>query len=410
MKTILKSFRVKNFKAVKDSGSVKLTPLTVFIGNNGSGKSSLIESLQTLQDIVDDGLDRAMQNWFGFEHIWHKGTEHKIQRKIGKDERPAQTSPMMFELRGRGAENFNNFTAISEISLSNDGDELFFVGEKVIVKDWSYLRNRNGKTDAVYTGKEKIDKSNISRFLPLYARDHGGVATVTVSDHLSDDESLLSDSLGWYISEWQFLSPVPQEMGRANSQQRTGGRIFLARDGSNIAEYLLSIRNLDQNAFEGIFETLSYVLPYARDLQPTLVTQIERSVFLQMTEKDFKIPGWLLSSGTLRLLALLAVLRHPNPPPLIVVEEIENGFDPRTLNLIVEEIRQAVEEGKTQVIVTTHSPYLLDLLHLSQIVMVEREDDEPKFSRPADRAELQEWSKKFSVGKLYTMGKLNTDK
>jgi predicted ATPase len=148
-------------------------------------------------------------------------------------------------------------------------------------------------------------------------------------------------------------------------------------------------------------------LPYARDLQPTLVTQIERSVYLQMTEKEFKIPGWLLSSGTLRLLALLAVLRHPNPPPLIVVEEIENGFDPRALNLIVEEIRRAVEEGRTQVIITTHSPYLLDLLHLSQIVMVEREDGEPKFSRPADREELQEWNKKFSVGKLYTMGKLN---
>ncbi|MGI8668650.1 MAG: AAA family ATPase [Aridibacter sp.] len=407
MKNFLKSFRVKNFKAVKDSGSIKLTPLTVFIGNNGSGKSSLIESLQTVQDIVNDGLDRAMQNWFGFEHIWHKGSDHKLQRKIGKDERLAQTSPMMFELRGSGADDFSNFTAKTEISLSNDGDELFFVGEKVTAKDWSYLRNRSGKTDVVYTGKEEVDTSNISRFLPLYVKNYGGVSTVTVSDHLSDDESLLSDWLSWYISEWQFLSPVPQEMGRTNLQQRTGGRTFLARDGSNIAEYLLSIRNLDQNAFEGIFETLSYVLPYARDLQPALVTQIERSVYLQMTEKEFKIPGWLLSSGTLRLLALLAVLRHPNPPPLIVVEEIENGFDPRTLNLIVEEIRRAVDEKRTQVIITTHSPYLLDLLHLSQIVMVEREDDEPKFSRPADRKELQEWNKKFSVGELYTMGKLN---
>lgn len=406
MNTFLKSFRVKNFKAVKDSGSVKLTPLTVFIGNNGSGKSSMIESLQTLQDIVDDGLDRAMQNWFGFEHIWHKGSEHKIRREVAKDDRPAQTNPMSFELRGAGAENFSRFTATTEISLSEGEDELFFVDEKLIIKDFTYLRSRSGKTEGLYTGKEKFDPK-IGRLYPLIARDYGGVATVTVSDQLSDDESLLNDLLGWYISEWQFLSPVPQEMGRANFQQRTGGRIFLARDGSNIAEYLLSIRNLDQNAFEGIFETLSYVLPYARDLQPALVTQIERSVYLQMTEKDFKIPGWLLSSGTLRLLALLAVLRHPNPPPLIVVEEIENGFDPRTLDLIVKEIRRAVEEEKTQLIITTHSPYLLDLLDLSQIVMVEREDDEPRFSRPADRKELQEWSKKFSVGKLYTMGKLN---
>ena len=50
------------------------------------------------------------------------------------------------------------------------------------------------------------------------------------------------------------------------------------------------------------------------------------------------VPGWLLSTGTLRILALLACLRHPDPPPLLVVEEIENGLDPRTIHLLVEEI------------------------------------------------------------------------
>ncbi|MBA4124824.1 MAG: ATP-binding protein [Acidobacteria bacterium] len=407
MNTFLKSFRVTNFKAVKDSGSVKLMPLTVFIGNNGSGKSSLIESLQTVQDIVDDGLDRAMQNWFGFEHIWHKGSEHKIRQQTSNYDRLAQTNPMSFELRGKGTENFKSFTASTEISLGEGGNELFFVDEKIIIKDFTYLRNRNGKTEGIYTGKEKIDPK-LGKLYPVFARDYGGIATVTVSDQLSDDESLLNDSLGWYVSEWQFLSTVPQEMGRTNPQQRTGGRIFLARDGSNIAEYLLSIRKLDQDAFDGIFETLKFVLPYAEDLQPVLTSEIERNVYLQLGERDFKVPSWLFSFGTLRILALLAVLRHPQPPPLLVIEEIENGLDPRTVHLIVDEIRRVVEEGKIQIILTTHSPYLLDLLDLSQIVLVERENSEPVFSRPADRDGLQEWSKKFSVGKLYTMGKLNT--
>lgn len=58
----IQSFHLKNFKAVQDSHVIKFTPLTVFIGDNGSGKSSLIEGLETLQAVVDLDLDRAMRN------------------------------------------------------------------------------------------------------------------------------------------------------------------------------------------------------------------------------------------------------------------------------------------------------------------------------------------------------------
>jgi predicted ATPase len=191
-------------------------------------------------------------------------------------------------------------------------------------------------------------------------------------------------------------------MGSPRPQKRTGGPIRLAKDGSNIAEYLLSIRKLDQNAFDGIVETLQYILPYARDLQPALTSELERTVYLQMTEGNFKVPGWLLSTGTLRILALLALLRHPKPPPL-VIEEIENGLDPRTIHLLVDEIRTAVESARTQLILTTHSPYLLNLLDLSHIVLVDRINGEPTFSRPADQKSLQEWTENFGQGRLYTM-------
>src|SRR5258707_1241932 len=117
-------------------------------------------------------------------------------------------------------------------------------------------------------------------------------------------------------------------------------------------------------------------------MQPTITSELERAVYLQMTEADYKVPGLLLSTGTLRVLALLACLRHPQPPPLLVVEEIENGLDPRTLHLLVEEIRASITMGTPQVVLTTHSPSLLDLLDLSHIVVVEREDGEPRFKRP----------------------------
>lgn len=61
----LQTVRVRNFKAIVDSRTLRFGPLTVFIGNNGSGKSSVIEALETYQAIVTDGLDVAMQRWRG---------------------------------------------------------------------------------------------------------------------------------------------------------------------------------------------------------------------------------------------------------------------------------------------------------------------------------------------------------
>lgn len=162
---------------------------------------------------------------------------------------------------------------------------------------------------------------------------------------------------------------------------------------------------LDKTAYGEFVDAIRCVLPYAKDLQPFLATEVERAFYLKLWEKNFEVPGWLLSTGTLRIVALLACLRHPKPPPVLVVEEIENGLDPRTLNLLVEEIRAAVSAGTTQVILTTHSPYLLDLLDLSHIVIVERKDGETVFRRP-DEGALAEWSKSFSPGRLYTMGRL----
>ena len=374
----LQSFRLKNFKAVRDSGLVKFTPLTVFIGNNGSGKSSLIEGLETFQSILSNGLDYAMEPWHGFEHIWNQANPHHL--RSSPNAREHHTNPMCFELRGyswRG-----NFHALLEVNAGPGSNEIFLHKE-----EWQIgIGDSTEKVRAFKTSdREKLDAVGIL--------DHG--------------EALL-DKTDIGSGRWQFLSLVPHDMSDPVPQKRTGGTIQLAKDGSNVAEYLLSIRKIDPTVVDGIVETLQYVLPYARDVQPALTSELERTVYLQMTEGNFKLPGWLLSTGTLRILALLAVLRHPNPPALLVIEEIENGLDPRTIHLIVEEIRSAVESGRTQIILTTHSPYLLDLLTLSKIVVVERDEHgSPVFTRPGNDEALQEWSKKFAPGRLYTMGRLN---
>lgn len=369
----LQSVHIRNFKAIVDSRSVRLGPLTVFVGHNGSGKSSLIEGLETYQSIVNDGLDIAMQRWLGIEHARHKGVEAK--------ERAGQpVNPMTFDLRVGTSP--RNVTRV-EMDVNNDaaGNRMFIAREVITSPDKTFTeRARDGILDP---GGSIIGKG------------------------LAGNERVLR-----HIRGWQFMSLQPDRMGLPVPQQRTGGRVRLAKDGSNIADYLLDIQRLDEqletHALEGIVRTMEYVLPYARDLQAALTSELERKAYLQLTEGNFKVPGWMLSTGTLRVLALLATLRHPQPPPLLLVEEIENGLDPRSIHLLVEEIRTAVLAGSMQVVLTTHSPYLLDLLKLDQLVLVARNDSgEPRFHRPADNASLAAWSREFAPGRLYTMGSLH---
>jgi predicted ATPase len=378
----LRSFRLKNFKAVRDSGTIRFTPLTVFIGNNGSGKSSIVEGLETFQAIVEQGLDKAMQQWRGVEHIWHQGVSRKL-REVG--ERPGFTNPLSFELRGKDER--QAFTITMRVNMGPGENELFIEDEKFLAGKVSIHRTSKGTITSQLNGQ--------SSFLSSCSDGESWLTSLNLPRFIWSPRSLIAD--------WQFVSLIPQAMGSPTPQKRTGGPTRLAKDGSNIAEYLLSIRKIDQDAFEGIVETIQYILPYARDLQPALTSELERTVYLQMTEGNFKVPGWLLSTGTLRIVALLALLRHPTPPPVIVIEEVENGLDPRTIHLLVEEIRNAIESGRTQVILTTHSPYLLDLLDLSHIILVDRVNGEPTFTRPADQASLQEWTKNFGPGRLYTM-------
>jgi predicted ATPase len=374
----LNAISVENFKAVRKSGTVKLTPLTVLIGNNGSGKSSLIEGLETYQETVIHGLDDAMGRWLGFEHVWNKRTRH--HQKHGGTEDETYENPMLFVLRGRV------FHGAFSVRLEISADP----GINGVRIEKEYLKLPRGR---------------------LIQRDRHGNASV----HLAPDserseqfhlfESATPRDFTKIIESWQFLAFDPGRMGMPVRQIMTPGPYKLQRDGSNLGQYLWEIREQDLVAFEGILEALRFVLPFASDIQPRITQEIERLVHLQMTEEDFKVPGWLLSTGTLRILAILAALRHPNPPPLLVIEEVENGLDPRTMHLLVEEIRAAITAQTTQVILTTHSPYLLDLLDLSHIIVTERVNGEPTFVRPNEDA-LQEWAKSFSPGRLYTMGRL----
>jgi predicted ATPase len=393
----LQSFRLQNFKAVRDSGIIEFTPLTVFIGNNGSGKSSVIEGLDMLQTIVTSDLDTAMLPWRDFRDVLNKAVMHKEVAALPGG-RAYYTNPMSFDLRGQ-LESRVNVKYSLEVSDGPAGNDLFIKQEAFSQKGpdvvpCDFARDSLGHVTGAYVldKKETID-----------ARLQDGISLLNLGKAHYPYDTLLRI----FIRNWQFVSLVPQRMSDPKRQKRAIHRVRLEKDGSNVAEYLAEVQKLDPSAFADIISSLQLILPYSQDLQIPLTSELERAVYLQLTEESFKISSWLMSTGTLRILALLALLHHPSPPPLIVIEEIENGLDPQSINLIINEIRNVIEAGMTQIIITTHSPYLLDLLDLDHIVLVDRVQGQPVFRRPRNNQKLQEWAKSFGLGGLYTGGRLS---
>jgi predicted ATPase len=380
--------RVRQFKAIRDSGVITFTPLTVFIGNNGVGKSSVIEALEAYQKLALSGIYAAVQRWRGFEHIWNKASDHAAEEnQVGRVE---CTDPMRFW--GSGHLPTGYFEAAVELNTDPKTKRVYFSRYESATKD------------------EDGEKHRIRN----------------VDDELEGVRSITDPALANFVSGWVFLDLTPDAMlyprlrGYAEVIERKDSLVLrpadlrgqLAKDGSNIADYLINFAERDPEGFAGLVETLRTVLPYAEDLRASITSELERSSYLALKESGIseRIYGWLLSQGTLRITALLAVLRHPTPPSVIFIEEIENGLDPRTIHLVVEEIRQFVQSGRGQVVITTHSPYLLDLLHLSQIIVVERDKKgAPTFRRPGTDKALKEWAKDFAPGQLYTMGKLTRE-
>ncbi|MDE0441566.1 MAG: AAA family ATPase, partial [Gammaproteobacteria bacterium] len=122
-------------------------------------------------------------------------------------------------------------------------------------------------------------------------------------------------------------------------------------------------------------------------------------------EGKLSIPATRLSDGTLRYLRLLTVLCHPNPPPLICLEEPELGMHPDILPTIVELLRSASE--RCQLIVTTHSDVIVDGLTDSpeSVVVCEKHDGATRLKR-LDADELSHWLQNYRLGDLWSSGEL----
>ena len=109
----------------------------------------------------------------------------------------------------------------------------------------------------------------------------------------------------------------------------------------------------------------------------------------------------MISDGTMRILCLIAILKSPNPAPLICIDEPEIGLHPEWIKVVGELLEEA--STRTQLVVTTHSPELVSKMKPENVIVCEKEDGASVMERLNEK-ELATWLEKYTLGELWLSG------
>ncbi len=203
------------------------------------------------------------------------------------------------------------------------------------------------------------------------------------------------------IGNWRFYRFVPARMRQPLPVKKD---LQLQSDGGNLSTVLLSLQAEHRDLFKQIVETLRSGVPELRELYAAITG--EGSAYISIEEQGFsqRIPAWAMSDGTLQLLAHLAVLYSPSPPALVCFEEPENFLHPHLLQLVADLFRGALK--RTQILVSTHSPYLLNFIDPSDLFIVEKYEGKTRI-RPAHKKQgLKEALRVLGLGEMWYAGSL----
>jgi predicted ATPase len=195
---------------------------------------------------------------------------------------------------------------------------------------------------------------------------------------------------------------VPMECGGSASTRPP----MLSGNGDNLADLLDFFLRNDRARFDAIEAAVREHVPGVEKINvSTPMSASNRSIDL-VIDNGLGIQGGTASAGVRLILFFIALAHHPEPPKLILVEEPENGVHPRRLAEIVDLLR-ATTSGKygdpAQVVLSTHSPYLLDNLDpdTDQVLVFHRRGDGIRTAAALDHERLSEFRAGFMLGEVW---------
>lgn len=376
---------IKNFRALREVEFRPITPLSVLLGPNGSGKSTFFDAFAFLAECFTDGLRRAVGSR-------GDGSLRDLRSRDG-------VGPISLELTYR--EGFQAGTRRPPaITYHLEIDEER--GRPVVAREWMHWKRQSygapfrfldyaRGAGTVITGDAPEDKdTRVER--PLTGPDVLAVSTLGQLAENPRVKALRDFITGWHLSHLsakemrQFPAAGPQE--------------HLSRSGDNLVNVVEYLRENHPAVLDAIFDALRRRIPQIERVEPMPLPS--GHLLLMVKDAPFKeaVQARYASDGTMKMLAYLVQLHDPAPPPLVGVEEPENFLHPKLLRELAEECGQAA--AKTQLIVTTHSPFFIDALTPEQVWAMTR--DARGYSVAKRLADMQGIAPMLSAGA--TLGQL----
>jgi predicted ATPase len=386
----IEGFKVRNYRALQnvqmgkfwnEANKAPLSPMTVVIGKNGVGKSSLFDAFGFLADCLKTGVEEACdaRGRGGFERIRSRGQSGSIE----------------FEVYYRGDGDVRPITYELAIDL-DAGGRPYVLRERLrqrrkgqsTGRPLSFLRLQDGKgiawkgDNAIAAGKldpdealvdieQLIEKSESAETEAVQLDDNRrlGIATLGSLKQHPRIAAFRRFIEGWYLS---YFTP-----DAARSLPLAGPQKQLNVKGDNIGNVVQYMERDNKERFQTILDRIAQKIPGIGKIDTQ--QSPDKRLLLRFNNKGFIDPFFAqeMSDGTLKVFAYLLLLEDPNPPPFICIEEPENGLYHKLLESLVTEFRAYATDKKhsSQVFITTHQPYLVDALQPEEVWILEKGAD-----------------------------------
>jgi predicted ATPase len=389
----IEGISIHNFRSLRDIKLGKLwksqtdeplKPLTAVIGKNGTGKSTLFDAFGFLADCLKSGVEEAcdLRGRGGFNRIRSQGQsgpiEFEVYYKEGVNSRPityelsigldASGRPYVQKERLRQRRKGEPRGWPFSFLLLNDGRGVVWKGEFEGSEMDDQQLNLPGLIESIKKG-ERLKESKETEIVELEDKRKLGIATLGALKQHPRISAFRRFIEGWYLS---YFSP-----DSARSLPLAGPQKHLNVHGDNLGNVVQFMEREHPQLFNGILNRIAKKIPGVDKIETDKTA--DGRLLLRFNDKGFKDPFYAqqMSDGTLKIFAYLLLLEDPSPPPLLCIEEPENGLYHKLLEALAEEFRIYATAKKVgaQIFITTHQPYFVDALLPSEVWVLEKGDD-----------------------------------